>query len=48
MVTCMDADGRYEFYMFWKEILEEEKQKGNTKRVKEIEDMLKHKELPIK
>ena len=32
------TDAEYEFYSFWKEILEEEKQKGNTKRVKEIED----------
>lgn len=36
------TDGEYDFYLFWKEILVEEKQKGNTKRVKEIENMLKH------
>lgn len=47
MVTCMDTDGRHEFYMFWKEILLEEREKGNSKRVKEIEDMLKKYELPI-
>ena len=47
MVTYMDGDGRYEFYMFWKEILLEEREKGNSKRVKEIEEMLKKYELPI-
>lgn len=36
------TDGEYDFYVFWKEILEEEKQKGNTKRIKEIECMLEH------
>jgi len=47
MVTCMDADGRYEFFMFWKEILLEEREKGNSKRVKEIENILIKNELPI-
>lgn len=47
MMTYMDADSRYEFYMFWKEILLEERAKGNSKRVKEIENMLIKNELPI-
>lgn len=42
------TDGEYDFYLFWKEILEEEKQKGNKKRVKEIENMLKREGFPIK
>lgn len=42
------TDGAYDFYLFWKEILEEEKQNGNTKRVKKIENMLKHEGFPIK
>lgn len=42
------TDGEYDFYLFWKEILAEEKQKGNTKRVKEIENMLKREGFPIK
>lgn len=42
------TDAEYEFYTFWKEILEEEMEKGNSQRVKEIENMLKHKGLPIK
>ena len=47
MITCFDADARYEFYMFWKEILLEEREKGNSKRVKEIEEILNKYELPI-
>lgn len=35
------SDGEYDFYSFWIDILEEEKEKGNTERVKEIEVMLK-------
>ena len=41
------TDAEYDFYSFWKEILEE-RQNGNSERVKEIENMLKHKELLIK
>lgn len=36
------TDGEYDFYIFWKKVLEEEKLKGNTKRIKEIERMLEH------
>lgn len=36
------TDAEYDFCLFWKEILQEERQKGNSKRVKEIENMLKH------
>jgi len=42
------TDAEYEFYIFWKEILEEEQQKGNIKRVKEIKSMLEHEGLPNK
>lgn len=42
------TDAEYDFYIFWKEILKEEKQKGNIERVKEIESMLIHEGLPIK
>lgn len=41
------TDAEYDFYTFWKEILEEERKKGNIKRVREIESMLKHEEFPI-
>lgn len=41
-------DGEYDFYLFWKEILEEERQKGNSQRVKEIENMLKCEGFSIK
>ena len=34
------SDALCEFLEFWNEILEEEKQKGNTKRVKEIQRMI--------
>lgn len=47
MIAHMDADSRYEFYMFWKEILLEEREKHNSKRVKEIEKMLNKYEIPI-
>ena len=42
------TDAEYDFYLFWKEILEEERQKGNLKRVKEIENMLKREGFSIK
>lgn len=42
------TDGEYDFYLFWKEILEEERQKGNSQRVKEIENMLKREGFSIK
>lgn len=38
------SDGLCEFIEFWTEILEEEKSKGNIKRVEEIQKMIdKHK-----
>jgi len=42
------TDGEYDFYLFWKVILEEERRKGNSKRVKEIENMLKREGFSIK
>lgn len=41
------TDAEYEFYSFWEEILLEERAKNNINRVKEIEEMLKHNNLPI-
>ena len=37
------SDGEYEFFSFWMEILKDEKEKGNIRRVKEIENMLRRK-----
>lgn len=42
------TDAEYEFYSFWIEILKEEREKGNSKRVSEIESMLRHHGLPTK
>lgn len=42
------TDARYDFYSFWIEILKEERQKGDVKRVSEIKSMLKHNGLPTK